>query len=45
MERFIIERRGGIAILKGRGEIAAEELDAKRQGNAEGPVQGRQTAA
>jgi hypothetical protein len=27
MERFIIERRGGIAGLKGRGEIAAEELD------------------
>ncbi len=27
MERFIIERRGGIAGLKGRGEIAADELD------------------
>ena len=27
MERFIIERRGGIAGLKGRGSIAADELD------------------
>ena len=27
MERFIIERRGGIAGLKGRGEIAAEQLE------------------
>lgn len=27
MERFIIERRGGIAGLKGRGEITADELD------------------
>jgi hypothetical protein len=27
MERFIVERRGGIAGLKGRGEIAADELD------------------
>jgi len=27
MERFIVERRGGIAGLKGRGEIAADDLD------------------
>jgi len=27
MERFIIERRGGIAGLRGRGEIAADDLD------------------
>lgn len=27
MERFIIERRGGIAGLKGHGSIAADELD------------------